>query len=259
MAFPVPAARADNRESSDVTSHVVSLTGLGTISAGDGLLVAFIVDGGETITFPAGWTKFIDRRSAVSGSGHCRLAVAYRKATGGETSVTVTTGSTESSVRRLWRFASADIADWATDPPQGSHAEGPGNPTSTPDPPSHTVTWASGEDNWWVTIYGSDGNKRATAYPTSTTNTFTNGSLDSSGGACSIGVAERYATQLNTWDPSAFTMDGTDNTSVATVAVRPATGGALTATPSDSGTATDSVTTDLTGVGGGILTMMAAL
>lgn len=263
MAFPIPAARADGRNGTSETSHVISLTGLGTISAGDGLLLAITDDGGDTITFPSTgevWTGFIDRRSAPSGSGHCRIAVAYRKATGGETTLTVTTGGNESTVWRLWRFDAADIADWDTDPPEGSHAEASPNPTLNPDPPSHTVSWATGEDNWWGVQYGSDGNKRATVYPSNTTDGFTNGSLDISGGACAIGIAERYDTALDTWDPSAFTLDNDDNCSVATFAVRPAAaGGGLTATINDGGTEGDTVNTQLVGSSSAMLSLLAAM
>lgn len=181
------------------------------------------------MTIPtSGWTVFLDQSSG-GGGGHTRQIWAWKKSDGTETTVTVDISGSETIVWRTWKFASADITDWATTPPEGTITTGsPSNPTDSPDPPSHTVSWATGEDNWWCASWGADSDQApSTAWPSGTeaASQLSHNSHVGSG-ACSAGYAEEYTTQLDTWNPTAFTCSGSDQMVEATVAVRPATAAA---------------------------------
>ncbi len=238
MAFPIPANRDSGSQTGNNTDQVIDLTGIGTIASGDGILVLFGNDGGDALTVPSGWTKAADYEA--TGGSNVRVAVVYRTADGTEgTSVTFVTSGNESSKWRVLRFASADIADWSVDPPSVSAGATASN--SNPDPPSHTVPWTAGEDNWWAALYVQDGSGGdATAYPSNTSSQFTDGT----GGAESIGVGERFDTALDTWDPSTFTASRSDRWGALTVAVRPA---AAAGTPEGTATTTVNATTSATG------------
>ena len=228
MAFPVPAARDAGEVGTAAASHNISLSGLGTLSSGDGILLAVTDDGADGMTIPtSGWTVFLDQASG-GGGGHTRQIWAWKKSDGTETSVTVDIDGSETIVWRTWKFASADITDWATTPPEGTITTGsPSNPTDSPDPPSHTVSWASGEDNWWCASWGADSDQApSSTWPSGTeaASQFSHNSHNGSG-ACSAGYAEEYTIQLDTWDPTNFFNDGgSDQCVEATVAVRPAAG-----------------------------------
>lgn len=230
MAFPT-VARIRGQSSNDTTSHDVTFSGLGTVSAGDGLLVVIGIDGDGPITWPGGWTVLVNQASGAGG-GQCRLGAAYTTASGGETGITVTTDP-ERAIWSVFKFATGTITPWASQPPTATALAQPN--TTTPDPPSHTASWGS-DDNWWLAAHACDSNRSTTAFPANTTDQF--GDTTPSNGA---GFAERYDTALATWDPTAFSISTVDECAACTIAVRPAAAGGPTPVITDAG---DEVYTD---------------
>lgn len=146
MASPVVAGTAESSTNTAGTSHVLNWTGLGTVSAGDLLII--ILDKGSTaatINSHADWTELLDENQANG------LYIAYRWATGGETAPTLTSSASTRSAEITYRITGA--ADPAVTPPAiGTTASGS---STTPDPPS--VTPPSSKDYLFIAFYGAAG------------------------------------------------------------------------------------------------------
>jgi hypothetical protein len=146
MASPVVAGTAESSTNTAGTSHVLSWTGLGTVAAGDLLII--VLDKGSTaatVNAHADWTELLDENN---GNG---LYIAYRWATGGETAPTLTTSASTRSAEITYRITGAD--DPATNPPAiGTTATGT---SATPDPPS--ITPPSSKDYLFIAVAGMAG------------------------------------------------------------------------------------------------------
>lgn len=105
MASPaVQTTATSQHDGSNTTSHVVSLPS--GIVSGNLLVVNFCNDGNAAVTFPAGWTKFLD----IAQSNDVRLSSAYRQADGTEGStITVTTASNERSGHTAYRITATSF------------------------------------------------------------------------------------------------------------------------------------------------------
>lgn len=158
MTFPIVAAA--NNSSGRTTSHTVALpTG---IVSGNLLLIFFHCHDSDTVTFPAGWTKFFD----IVYSGQESHVGAWRKADGTEgASITVTTVGSQYAVHISYRITGA--ADPTIQPPEVST----GVIGSSTNPDSDALTPTGGaKDYLWFSIEGHALASTPTAYPTNYSN-----------------------------------------------------------------------------------------
>lgn len=147
MPSPVVAGTAESATTTAGTSHVLNWTGLGTVAAGDLLII--ILDKGSTaatVNAHADWTELLDENVANG------LYIAYRWAVGGESAPTLTTSASTRSAEITYRITGA--ANPATQAPQiGTTATGT---SATPDPPA-SATPGSSKDYLFIAFAGMAG------------------------------------------------------------------------------------------------------
>jgi hypothetical protein len=203
-----------NTVGTNQTAQLVALSP--DVAAGDLLVVVVPYDGGGGTTWPAGWTKVLDR-----ANGSHALAIGYRKADGTEgTTVTITTAA-EQAVGFSYRVTGWD----GTTPPELAVATGL---NTTPDPPALTPSWGSA-NTLWIAAYGINGGPGTSGTTSPLTDNKlwarTGGSGASGGAVCSQQVTTA------TLDPSPFSSSTNDAWVAATLAIRPTAGGATASTP----------------------------
>ena len=172
------------------------------------LMFSFTLDGGASVTTPAGWT-LADSEIDASGVG---LYLFTKQATGAEgASVDVTfTGGTFDSAHASYRI-STNVYTVQTNTAQDSTND------TTVNPPS--LTTSGSDDYLWIAIAGIRVNAIASAYPTN----YTGSNLTIAGSAGpGIAMATRQLT-ATTEDPSTFTFGGPGRDSSMTIAVTPPT------------------------------------
>jgi hypothetical protein len=206
-----------NIQGTNGPSHAVTLPT--TPLTNDLILVIMDFNGVPTLTStPGDYSKPID---AANGSATCKLVVLWKRAAGGETGFTVTTGTDERSVNHVYVIRAAHTTsapEFATPVDEGG--------SSAPNPPAITPTWGSGEETLFLIATGNNnGGRTVGTYPT---NYATNGIDDQAGtnnqGAM-LATSYRSATGVTTEDPDAFsTAGGGANYLSTTIAVRPAAG-----------------------------------
>jgi len=205
MGFPQVPTTSSGKDITGDTSIVVTLPS--GIVSGD-LVVVFIGQNNSTSTFtwPGSWEKITDaNRTAISKT------IGYLIASGGETTVTVTSTQTGGS-----GYAALRIDNWhGTTPPEAATiAEG--NSTN-PDPPSPTPSWGA-DDTLWLASTGNGGtNNGPSSYPTNYT--VEDEHTNPGGDARVISVASREL-NASSDDPDTFTIDSS-NWIAQTVAIRP--------------------------------------
>lgn len=221
MAFPVVAATNTSTVDTVTTSHTVALPA--GIASGDLLIVLFATEN-LTLTWPSGWTSFLD----VNNGG--KLAAAYRVANGSEgASISVTTNFGWKSAHTSYRISGYQGV------PEATTATGS---SSSPNPPSLTPAWGQAETLWLVACAGQAlSAPTVESYPTN----YTNG-INSVGGGSdadfSLGSARR-SLDAAAEDPVAFTLSGSVQWVAATIGIRPVTASGAEATPAgQSATAT---------------------
>lgn len=140
MAFPSIDATSTSSERSDATSHTVDLPS--GVSDGDLLIAFFAQDtfdvSGHSVSWPSPWVEMYD----IQFEQHIIGSAAYLYASGGETSVIVTTTLSDRSEHIVYRISEHDsgtVIEWST--ATGS--------TNTADPPSLTPSWGA-EDTLWL-------------------------------------------------------------------------------------------------------------
>ncbi len=156
MAFPNVAATNISKEASNTTSHVVSLPA--SVASGDLLIVIVALDsfnGTNSFTWPSPWVEILDVEH--SGGNIVSVTVGYLIASGGETSVTVTSTHSDHSTHIAYR-----IDAWhGTTAPEVASTDGS---SQTPDPPSLNPTGWGTEDTLWIAGIGVD--RPTTSHPT---------------------------------------------------------------------------------------------
>lgn len=214
MTFPTEATTASSSQTTDATTHTVTMPS--GISAGDKLTAAVSFDGRPSVTggtLSDNWQQIF----ATADSGDNVSLVVWQKVSDGTegSSQTITIGTAQTSASRVWRFAGAStITAIESAITQGSSAG------TAPDPPTLNPTNWGTEDTLWIALGASDnGTVTATAFPTSYTNT---GQVNS--GNAADGVTLSWATRANavaSEDPSAFTLSSSEEWCTATLAIRP--------------------------------------
>ena len=216
-AFPTVAGVATSSRATNSTSDSVTLPS--SIASGDLILVFIYKEGNGTFTFPSPWVEIKDAGSGTAAT----IGIAYLIASGGETSVTVTSTASERFAAIATRISAAS---WhGTTPPEVS--TGATGSNNAPDPDSVTASWGSA-DNLFIATFSIDTPDTllpVAGWPTSYTGNQKNsdGILSAAGGA----IATRELAASND-DPSAFDANGTasDDWWAGTVVVRPAGGAA---------------------------------
>lgn len=195
--------------SSGSTGHTVTLPN--GIVAGELLIVILGVNRGDGISWGGtGFTEFFD----VAKGGICELAFAYKKATGSETTISVTTGD-ENAAWTCYRIANAE--DPATQAPEAS--TGATGTSNTPNPDSITPTGGE-KDYLFLAAHVNDDGRTTSVFPSG----YSNGlSIESSEGAndCGVASAERLLT-ASSENPGTFTISSSDDWVAATIAIHPA-------------------------------------
>jgi hypothetical protein len=214
-AFPyVPAGASGTKTSlEDADTYSVNIDLPTSIASGDLIIAFFGKDHDNTATWPDPWEEIVDASNGTVSSMH----VAYLIATGGETSVTVTTSDTERSHHIAIRIPAAS---WhGTTPPEVSSTIATGN-SQYPNSASLTPSWGS-EDTLWISTaaFADFDEVTLTSYPSSYSDN--QNFYGPTGSSCGIGIASR---ELNTTsqDPGQFTMSAGRPWIAATIAVRPA-------------------------------------
>jgi hypothetical protein len=216
MAFPTLAATNNSIESSNVTTHNMSLPA-GIVSGNLLICVAAVdstVGGGFTITSnPTGWTTL--RHEA--GSSESLLAW-YRFADGSEgATADFDTSTVQQSAHRCARFTGMH----ASAAPEVASAELSGGGDTSPNPPSLTPTWGAADILWLAVTNWNDGTITLSGFPSSYTNTGQNGSGTAGGEGASIGWGFRELNAASE-DPGTFTLASAANWIAFTIGVRPA-------------------------------------
>jgi hypothetical protein len=207
--FPVVQSRTKNHNTSDTTSHSISLPG--GILAGELLLVIFSVDEAPTVSINTGvsggsWTQLITTSQAANVTGVILTKIAVG---GGSDVLTLTTSTAQQSSHISYRINGTQVLT----PVAGQSLTDNG---SNPNPPS--LTPATGQRSYlWIACRCGDSNANvATAAPSGYANFYQE--VGSNNGA-STAVAER-SLNASTEDPGAWT-SGLAFSVVFTLAVRP--------------------------------------
>ena len=206
--MPYPQVEATNTSLEDpaTNTHTVSLPA--GIQAGETLLVFFAVDLNMAVGWPGGWNEILELQD-----GNITLAIAWRKATGGEGgTITVTTSGSRESTHASYRISGA--TDPTVTPPEVS--TGVAGTSNVPNPDSLTASGGS-KQYLWIAVAMCDGFQNFTGYPyPDNRRTITN----SDDAGCAVAVCSDEV-ETDTQDPGNFTISGSDHWIAATVAVYP--------------------------------------
>jgi len=155
MAFPTVAATNTSNVSLS-TTHVVSLPA--SISAGDLLMVFFLVHEDPSVTTPDGWTLL---KSITDGYADHKLYVFYKVASGSEgASVTITIGTARRSAGISFRITGHSGAPEVSTGATGMNYN--------PDPDALTPSGGA-KDYLWIALCKNGTAEAPIAYPTNYT------------------------------------------------------------------------------------------
>jgi len=178
MPFPEVVARATSKQTSQVTSHPVSLPP--TIVAGDLLVMAFAFMESTSWTAPTDWKYVSDQRAIAGDPSDPQVFVYGKRADGSEgATVTVATIAATRSVHRTWRIRSHSPW-WVSandDTPSGARgclggAGGDGNSAAPECFVFNPQDWLDADFLWLAIAVAEDG-QAFTGFPPSYDNTFT--------------------------------------------------------------------------------------
>lgn len=227
MAFPTATITTGLTEGSSGTSHVITMP---AVAAGDLAIVSFCDDQTAVFTWPGSpaWTSLI---AETANGANNEAETRYRIITGTEGwgsggSFTITTDVAQAMAAIVIVIPAAT---WhGTTPPEAT-AYATANSVN-PNPGSLSPSWGA-EDTLWIAICGYDEPTAITvsAYPANYTDDQTN-IRDNFAGGQAMGAATR-SLNAATEDPGTFTITTTEDWLAATIAVRPAAAGGVTATP----------------------------
>lgn len=233
MAFPTVAASTSGNSGANSTTHTIDI---GSPTNGQRVLVLFAYDdaGGSvtaSVTTPAsGWTELFAISSNAAGRTGGYNAW-YRDCDGTEgTSITVTTTGSEGSAYIRYTIT-AGTFDPATAPAVATH-EGAASSTN-PDPPLLNPAGWDVEDTLWFATAAWDGNRNRTGAPAAYPNN-AHWDLWTNNGGQGIAAGTKNDAVASD-DPTVYTIDGSDQWSTATIAIRPVVGGGTQYTESFTG------------------------
>ncbi len=202
QSFPVVAGNAQSTNVSG-TSHTVSLPA--SIGSGETLIAIMAMSTSPiSVTFPAGWTKIFDF------AGTSSLAIAWRKADGGEgASITVTSASAVVSANVTYRITGA--TDPTVQPPEVSAQASASD--ANPDPALLSPAFPAA--HLWIACYAGNGAGPELTLPSGYGN-----DQSHAGASVHIGAGDRNLLAI-TENPGTFTKTGTAQWRAATVVIYP--------------------------------------
>lgn len=211
MAFPSVQASATSAKTSASTNHTVNLPS--GISAGDLLVVLFVVNNGATITWPSGWTQIIG--TTLDGLSEVTIAVRRRIADGSEGStITIQDNLGLKSCAISLRITGHD----GTSPIATGAATASGQ-TASPNPPNCNASTA--QDYLWIEGFGADDDDDTATYWSTNYTGIAQAESDASSTSVSASIAYR---QLNASaeNPGTMSMAASEEWVAFTFAVAPA-------------------------------------
>lgn len=187
-----------------VGDQLIDITDLGTVSAGDMLLINVVTKAQDDITVEDFTQVFQVDQGAGGDITH---GLFYKVADGGETTVNVTLTASPYICSTLARFINA--TDIETSALQGGTGTGP-------DPPSHTASWGDYTNLWIVPLGYGDATTLISAHPSGYSDNVTTAFGGSSGPASSMAfMTEKTATE----NPGTYTLDNIEVYNTATVVI----------------------------------------
>lgn len=214
MTFPIVASEASSSQSTNTTTHTVTMPS--GVASGDLLVAAIEFDGrpvrsGQIID---NWTEILN--TSDSGDG-VSLYAYWKRATGSEgSSQTISTDVAQCSSHKTWRIT----GDNTGTVPASAVFQG-SSPGTSADPPSLNPGSWDVEDTLWLALVASDdGSITVTGFPGSYTNT---GQVNADGSTdgVTLGWARRENATASE-NPGAFTLSSATPFCTATIAIRPA-------------------------------------
>jgi hypothetical protein len=208
--FPQVAAYNSSNESSNTTTHTVSLPA--DISAGNLLLIFFATDGDISVS---NWNGFTEIFSVDNGTDNS-LSVAYKIASGSEgATVDITTNESEHSAHISWRITGHNTSQM----PEAS--TGATNPSANVNPDPDSLTPTGGAKNYlYIAVEGNDDDDVTYDWPL----VFYKQTESATG--CTVGVCADELNQASL-DPGTFTIAAAETWVACTVAVHPAAAAAV--------------------------------
>jgi hypothetical protein len=193
-----------------------------TVNSGDLLLIYLGHDAENTIAFDAvsGWTLvYDDSTSDVAATGRTACWKKIADGSEGGTNVTVAAASLVSNRQALayvLRYQAGTYGTGVLADVEEAHNEGG---SATPDPPSLTPSWGSG-DTTWIAFAQCDGNRTTSVYPLADNNTRQSVTTDA---ASQMICTQQIATSPE--NPGTFTISVSDQWTATTLAIRGIVGG----------------------------------
>ena len=215
MAFPQVGSESSGTQTSDSTSW--TLTYPSGIQAGDLLIVIMACDGLPT---PITITDFDTLGDTPAASNLAVLAVRGKVATGSESgNFTATLNAAEQGCWRVLRITAGTWYGGTVLSGQAVDAGGSASGTSTaPDPVNNPAVWGQ-RDNLFIAMSAADhGDTTHTGFPTNYSNTSSQESGGANGAALGVARRENYVAAE---DPSAFTIDQSEEWAAAVYVIRP--------------------------------------
>lgn len=196
-AFPSVVTESTDFEDANTATHTITLPS--GIVANNLVLCVGAMDASTSITYPSPWVEFPEVED-----GDVEFTAGYLRATGGETTLVVTSGDNQRSSWHCFRITDDNLSQ-APELVTTQHAT-----TSTPDPASIDPTGGS-KDFLWITAVAVDLSPTAitvSGFPSGYGNTGQEDS-DASTGAALLGWARR-TNAATTEDPGAWTLTASD-------------------------------------------------
>lgn len=151
--FPVIQATNTSTDTAG-TSHTLDLPS-GVVD-GNLLIAGFSINVGSTISWPGGWTELFEKENLSPGP--VAFAVAYKTASSEGSTITVTSGSSGSSVHWSYRITGDKAA-----PIDGTAVIGT---TEFPNPPSLNPSWGLNRTLFIATMSWNTGAVSIDSFPT---------------------------------------------------------------------------------------------
>lgn len=209
--YPSIRSKAHSIESRNTKNHEVNLPQ--DIETGDTLLVVFVCDDHEQITWEKEWNVIYENAEKYGPT----MSIAWKKATGKEASKTVTIQTKGNQESTHMSYAIKNANDPTITPPEASP------PKSGTDryPDAKELSPSGGLNSYlWLAFYGCDRGRTAQDYPGGYVDNRESYKSSKNSQACAIGAATREYSASNN-DAGDFRIKNKDEWEAATVVIYP--------------------------------------
>jgi hypothetical protein len=211
LGYPSIRSKSNSAQSHNTNKHTITLPE--KIEEGDTLLVVFVCDGKEQITWEKEWTVIYED----GGKNGPTMSIAWKKATDKEAeTININTKGSQQSTHLSYAIQNAN------DPTINSPEASPASSGNGYDPDAKELTPSGGLKSYlWLAFYGSDGKNTAKDYPSKYyENQESYKSSKSNSDACAIGAATREFTASSD-DARDFKIKNIEEWQAATVVFYP--------------------------------------